>query len=232
MATITLLHGSDHVIEKPCLDLGKETNDYGKGFYCTLLPDMAREWACRQDKDGFVNKYSFADDGLITLNLLDGNHTVLNWIALLLKHRTFSIQDELSNDARNYIIRNFSVNTKNIDVIIGYRADDSYFSYAQSFINNTLSLKGLSKALTLGKLGLQTALISEKAFGSLKFIEAERVEKEIWYPKFRTRDELARATFRNDIKSIKSYKDDIFVLDILREEIKNADPRIQRIILE
>ena len=38
---ITLLHGSEHIIKKPELALGKPTNDYGRGFYCTLLPEMA-----------------------------------------------------------------------------------------------------------------------------------------------------------------------------------------------
>ena len=32
--------------------------------------------------------------------------------------------------------------------------------------------------------------------------------------------------------TIKAYRDDIFVLDILREEMRNDDPRIQRIIFD
>lgn len=41
MSTIELLHGSDHVIEKPDFRLGKSNNDYGKGFYCTRELQMA-----------------------------------------------------------------------------------------------------------------------------------------------------------------------------------------------
>ena len=37
-------------------------------------------------------------------------------------------------------------------------------------------------------------------------------------------------TYRKEIKKTKSYRDDIFVLDILREEMSNDDPRIQRIL--
>ncbi len=97
MSLIQLLHGTDHIIEAPSLALGKDTNDYGKGFYCTLLPEMAKEWACKNNTDGFVNEYEFNDDGLEVLNLLDGEHTVLNWIALLLTHRIFTVQDEIAN---------------------------------------------------------------------------------------------------------------------------------------
>ena len=40
-------------------------------------------------------------------------------------------------------------------MIIGYRADDSYFSFANAFLNNTLSLEQLKEAMYLGKLGEQ-----------------------------------------------------------------------------
>ena len=74
-------------------------------------------------------------------------------------------------------------------------------------------------------------LISEKAFSQIKFVKAEPVEKEIYYPKFRARDDLARTTYRDEIKKSKSYQNDILVLDILREDIKNDDQSIQRIVL-
>lgn len=231
MSVITLLHGSDHIIKKPELGLGKETNDYGRGFYCTELPEMAKEWACKENKDGFSNEYRFDTKGLNILNLLDGNHTVLNWIAILLKNRVFSLQDAISIQAREYIIEHYSVDTTDVDVIIGYRADDSYFSYAQSFVSNTLPLRSLGKALTLGKLGKQTALVSEKAFKQIKFVGADTADKEIYYPKFVARDTKARKDYRNEVKK-SSLLDDIFVIDIIREGMKNDDPRIQRIVLE
>jgi len=107
MANIALLHGTDHVIKKPEYALGKETNDYGKGFYFALLPEMAKEWACKQNTNGFINEYTFDFGDLRVLNLLDGNHTVLNWIAMLLKHRIFTINDEIAQDAKDYIIEYF-----------------------------------------------------------------------------------------------------------------------------
>lgn len=232
MPIIKLLHGTDHIIKIPDYSLGKPHNDYGQGFYCTEDVEMAKEWACKENKNGFVNEYNFNTDGLSVLNLLDGKHSVLNWIALLLKNRIFTLQDEIAIDARNYIIEHFSVNLGDYDVVIGYRADDSYFSYAQSFVGNALPLKSLNRALKLGKLGAQTVLISERAFTQIEFVDAAPVNKEIYYPKFLSRDTTARTTYQKEIKKSRSYRDDIFVMDILREEIKNDDPRIQRIILE
>lgn len=232
MNTITLLHGTNHIIEVPDISFGNEHNDYGKGFYCTRSEEMAKEWACKQNTDGFVNRYELNMDGLKILNLMDGKHSVLNWIALLLKYRTFKLSSEIAVDAREYIIEHYSVDTSNYDVIIGYRADDSYFQYAESFVSNGLPLRSLNQALKLGKLGEQTVLVSQKAFEQIQFIDAFPVEKNIYYPKFLDRDLTARKTYRQEIKKSKSYRDDIFVMDILREELKNDDPRIQRIIFE
>lgn len=232
MGTIKLLHGSDHIIEVPNINLGNPSNDYGKGFYCTKVDKMACEWACKKNTDGFVNVYNFDEEGLKVLNLLDGKHTVLNWIALLLQYRTFKLDTELSIDARNYIIEHYSINLSGYDLVIGYRADDSYFQYAEAFLSNGLSLNRLNRALYLGNLGEQTVVISQKGFDRLDFSEAYPVDKNVYYPKFLYRDTKARETFSREVKNSKSYRDDIFILDILREEIKNDDPRIQRIIFE
>ena len=232
MGKIILLHGTDHIIEVPDINIGNEHNDYGKGFYCTKAEEMAKEWACKQNTDGFVNRYELNTDGLKILDLTDGQHTVLNWIAILLKYRTFKLNSEIAIDAREYIIEHYSVNIGDYDVVVGYRADDSYFQYAESFVSNGLPLRSLNKALRLGKLGEQTVLVSQKAFDQIKFIDAAPVSKDEYYPKFIDRDSSARKAFKQEIKKSKVYRDDIFVLDILREEMQNNDPRIQRIISE
>ena len=232
MSKIEILHGTDHIIEVPDIDKGNEKNDYGKGFYCTRIPEMAKEWACKQNTDGFSNRYELDLTDLRILDLTDGKHTVLNWIAILLEHRTLSLDSEIAIDAKDYIIEHFSIDTSEYDIIIGYRADDSYFRYAESFVENGLSLRSLNKALHLGKLGAQTVLISKKAYNQIKFIDAEPVDKTIYYPKFIDRDTKAREAYKNDIRKTKSYRDDIFVMDILREEIRSDDPRIQQIVSE
>lgn len=232
MSSIKLLHGTDHIIEVPDIHIGNPHNDYGRGFYCTREEEMAREWACKKNIDGLVNIYDFDTDGLNVLNLLDGNYTVLDWIALLLRFRTFRLDSEIAMDARDYIIQHYAVNLHGYDIVIGYRADDSYFQYAEAFISNTLPLRSLNKALRLGRLGEQTVIISPKGFNRLRYTGHYPVDKSVYYPKFMERDRDARDTYRREIKRSASYRDDIFVLDILREEMSSNDPRIQRIISE
>lgn len=232
MSFMQLFHGTDHIIEVPDIHIGNPHNDYGMGFYCTRVDEMAREWACKKSTDGFVNIYSLDTEGLKTLNLLDGNHTVLNWIALLLQFRTFKLDSAVALDARDYIIEHYAIDLGDYDIVVGYRADDSYFQYAESFVSNTLPLRSLNLALKLGKLGEQTVVISPKAFARLRFTDVYPVDKNIYYPKFLHRDTKARDAYRKEIKKSKSYRNDVFVLDILREEMSNDDPRIQRSLFE
>ena len=232
MSNITLLHGSDHIIEIPDFNFGSSKNDYGKGFYCTREHEMAREWACKTNASGFVNEYKMDMTQMNVLNLLDPQYSILNWMALLLKNRTFSLTTELSIDARDYLLEHYLIDLSTYDVVIGYRADDSYFRYAESFVTNTLSLRSLNKALRLGKLGEQTVVISKRGFDALSFVGAYPVDRSIYYPKFLHRDTSAREAYKTEVKSGRAYRDDIFVLDILREELSNDDPRIQRIISE
>ena len=67
------------------------------------------------------------------------------------------------------------------DVIIGYRADDSYFSFARAFIGNEISLNQLSYAMRLGKLGEQIVLKSPAAFDAIRFISCEGVDNTEYY---------------------------------------------------
>ena len=102
-----LYHGSIAIIDNPTFGKGNHKNDYGLGLYCTEHLELAKEWACKQNTDGFVNHYELNTDGLKILDLTDGKHTVLNWIAILLKYRTFELSSEIAIDAREYIIEHY-----------------------------------------------------------------------------------------------------------------------------
>lgn len=228
MSKMKLYHGSEVPVEKPLYKFGKTSNDYGQGFYCSNDEELAKEWACRRNIDGYVNEYELETDKLKILNLLDEKYNILNWIALLLKNRSFLVNDSLSIYAKEYIISNFYIDISDYDIVIGYRADDSYFAYAQSFINNSLSLESLNKALRLGNLGIQIVLISEKAFKCIKYISSNQIDSKIYNKKYVSRDRKAR----NDYKEllVNDVLESTYIVDIIRKEIKNDDPSLRRII--
>ena len=221
-----LFHGSQQVIEKPQFGKGKPYNDYGLGFYCTEDADLAREWAVKKDLDGFVNKYVIDEQELNILNLCEPDFTCLNWIELLLSYRMFEPGTPLAKEAVSYLHKYFHTDISKADIIIGYRADDSYFSYAQDFIEGSISCGQLSEALKLGRLGLQYVLKSRKAFERITFADSEPVSAKIWYPRREYRDKKARRDYYN-MDTMKYIKGDLYMVHILEEEVKPDDMRIR-----
>ena len=230
MDALTLYHGSPCIVQEPSLAAGKPNNDYGRGFYCTTQLPLAKEWACKAGHDGFANRFTLETHGLATLDLLDGTHSVLEWIALLLANRTFDLETQLAVDTRAYLVDHFLPSLAGTDLVIGYRADDSYFAFAEEFVSGALPLRALNRALHLGNLGEQVALVSERAFGQLSFVDAEPAEASTFFPRFKARDEAARRQWRDDIRGSSTYRDDLYALDILREEVTANDPRVRRIL--
>lgn len=82
-----------------------------------------------------------------------------------------------------FILSHFIPNIADIDVMIGYRADDSYFSFAEDFVNNTISLRDLSLAMQLGTLGEQVVLLSKRFFKRIQFVEYEVADYREYYYK-------------------------------------------------
>lgn len=218
---IHIYHGSINIVEKPVFGEGKPYNDYGRGFYCTEHEELAKEWACSSDSDGYANHYQLDLDGLRVLYLNGVEYNILNWLAILLENRKFNVAEGLPQRARTYLLENFKVDYKSYDIIIGYRADDSYFSYAGDFINGTLSLRDLSEAMRLGKLGEQVVLKSKKAFQALTFIEAIKAPHEEYFGKYKLRDEEARNRYREMAKQ-PIAENEIYVIDIIRNKWKNG----------
>ena len=223
---IIIYHGSKSIVRVPQYGIGKIHNDYGRGFYCTEYPELAKEWACDDISGGYANKYELDTDGLNILDLCGKDYCVIHWLSVLLKNRRFTSDSDLAAQAKEYILKNFPVDTDRCDIIRGYRADDSYFSYARDFLQNTISVRQLSQAMKLGKLGNQTVLISPRAFERIRFIGYEEAPQSICFPQRRRRDELARAAYLSDRRGTLS-PDDIYMLDIMRGEIKADDPRLQ-----
>lgn len=226
---ITIYHGSEKIIDQPIWGEGKKNNDFGLGFYCTVSEELAKEWAVSSLHDGFANCYTLDTEYLNVLNLNSPEYTILNWIAVLVEHRLFSIKTPVARRAKQYLIDNFSINVNAYDLIIGYRADDSYFDYAESFLNNGISVEQLAQAMQLGKLGEQIVLKSKFAFSKLKYKGFYMAEKDKYYVLRKARNDEANQFY---FKMLEEESDGLFIQDIMRGGIKNDDARIPRNIFE
>ncbi len=226
---ITLFHGSEKVIEAPSFGEGKRNNDFGLGFYCTETENLAKEWAVSSLRDGFCNRYTLDTEYMKILNLNSPDYTILNWIAVLVEHRLFSIRTPIARRAKKYLIDNFGINVNAFDIVTGYRADDSYFDYAESFLNNAISVEQLAAAMKLGKLGEQIVLKSQFAFSRIRFEEFDVAEKEEFYVLRKARDDEANRLY---LKLLEEESDGLYIQDIIRGGITNDDSRIPRNISE
>ena len=226
---LTLYHGSEKVVKAPTFGLGKKNNDFGLGFYCTESEALAKEWAVSSLRNGFCNRYTLDAECMSILDLNSPDYTILNWIAVLVENRPFSLKTPVAGRARRYLIENFGINVNAFDLIRGYRADDSYFDYAESFLNNGITVEQLAKAMRLGKLGEQVVLKSKFAFSEIRFEGFDVAEKEEFYLLRKARNDGANRAY---LEMLEEESDGLFVQDIIRGGIKNDDPRIPRNLFE
>lgn len=223
---LMLYHGSSVLVEKPVFGKGRSYNDYGRGFYCTEHAELAKEWACPSSGlDGFVNRYRFDLRGLLVLNLSSGDYGILHWLTLLLENRIVDLSLPIAAQGREYLRDRFALDASRYDVVVGYRADDSYFSFARAFLSNALSVEQLRLAMKLGELGEQVVLKSERAFERIRFEDAEPVESALYYPKRKRRDDEARARYR--AAAANQSLDGLYLRDIIREGIGADDERLR-----
>ena len=193
---ISIYHGNKNETMVPTYGVGGSDNDYGKGFYTTPNKELAKEWAWgtyTQGKKAYIHTFELDTSDLAILNLteLDSIH----WIAELLYNRKLNLGDkEVVRDNVKIFLENYKLDTSNYDNIIGYRADDSYFAYAEAFVSGTIYKDTLEKALRTGELGIQVFIKSEKAFGRLTKVEVNEVPDK-YRGFFVKRDQYARQQY-------------------------------------
>ena len=202
MGSIVLYHGSANRIMTPAFKEESKHQDYGRGFYLTGELDLAKEWAaCNPtDSDSYVHEYELDIDDLRILDFQE--HGILCWLAELMKHRPASDSKRYRMLAGRFIEK-YGIDTSGYDVIKGWRADASYFFIAKEFVRDNVDVDILEELLSLGGLGIQYCLESEKAFQHLR----ERrdhlmvVDYNTYNAKYNSRDVGARMKMHEMIES-------------------------------
>ena len=187
---------------------------------------MAKEWAVTRNRGGFANIYELDDHELSVLDLNSEAYHCLHWFSILLENRAFDTENLLAAEAKEFIPDHFMVPYQEYDLIIGYRADDSYFSFAQDFLNGTISYRQLTAAMRLGKLGEQVVIKSRMAFERLSFQGYQRADYEAYYPLKAQRDRMARKQYFDKERN-RRQPDDIYIIHLLNGEVKIDDPRLR-----
>ena len=214
MDRIIVYHGSERIIEKPVYGKKSKNSDYGDAFYCTQELFAAKEWANKKHVGGFANKYQLDARGLSVLDLTKYN--VLNWIAILMHFRELDpLFKENYSIELDFLERNYYIDVRQYDIVIGYRADDSFFEFPKMFVSNQIRIIRLDEIYNLGFLGKQIAIISEKAFNRLNYIESIKADP-VYKEKYASRIDDANRRF-NEIAKEERWQDGERLIDLIKK---------------
>jgi len=215
-------HGSKQTIEYPTPGGSNPSNDYGPSFYLTTELADAKDWACRNESLGIVNKYKVdarSFDSLKVLDLTDKkSRSVLNWIAILMHFRTLDESFRRNNRLILEWLEHYYIDVceYDVDVIKGFRADDAYFRFPIRFISNDLAYEDLEKAFLLGNLGIQFAFMSERALRLLKYAGSIECESE-YIGRYYARISNATQSFNEILEEPRDPKK-TYILDLMRQD--------------
>ncbi|MEE8808287.1 MAG: DUF3990 domain-containing protein [Lactimicrobium sp.] len=167
MSELVLYHGSPNEVVKPAFGLGDDKHDYGRGFYLTDDIELAGEWAVSRpdQKNGRIHEYVLDTSDLRILDFQQLN--ILAWLAELMKHRDAS-DSHRYHVLASLFIEQYGIDSSSYDVIKGWRANASYFYIAREFVRDNIDVDILEELLSLGGLGIQYCIKSERAYEHLK----------------------------------------------------------------
>ena len=158
------------------------------------------------------------------LDLEDGTHSVLEWLAILVNNRVVNVGVPIAQAAIEYLTENFLIDLAPYDIVRGYRADDSYFSFVRSFVSNGLTVEQLETVMHLGSLGAQVVLKSPRAFERIRFVDYETAPWEEFHRRRLNRDMAARKAFFEE--SRRGVTQGLYMNTILSEGLKQDDVRV------
>ena len=200
----SVYHGTKDPDLKPDFSFNNCNNDYGKGFYTTPYPELGKEWAFAaytKGEKGYLYEYKIdvRDLNVLDLTQMDSMH----WVAELIANRNINTDNrEALKDTIEAFKKKYKLDTTKYDVIIGYRADDSYFTYVEDFLAGNIYRETLEAALRNGNLGIQVFIKSKKAFELLQQVGDDPEEVPVEYKvNYEKRDKAARKKYLEDRKN-------------------------------
>ena len=116
MAMMTVYHGGYRSVERPEIRIGRNTKDFGNGFYCTIIKEQAQRWAKRYDTK-IVSIYDVR-------------------INTSLRIKEFA---EMSEEWLDFIIACRSGKPHAYDIVIGAMANDQIYNYISDYIDGVIT---------------------------------------------------------------------------------------------
>lgn len=116
MAKMTVYHGGYQPVKKPEIRKGRNTKDFGYGFYCMIIKEQAQRWAKR-----YETKVISIYDVRMNNNLNIKEFT------------------EMSEEWLDFIVDCRSGKDHNYDIVIGAMADDQIYNFVSDYIDGIIT---------------------------------------------------------------------------------------------
>ena len=163
---MNLYHGSINQVKNPNVDRGRNSTDFGKGFYTTTNFEQAKAWALSKEKatknnaTAIVSVYD-VDDDLLTKERY--------------KTRLFDSPDR---DWVSFVVDCRKGITHDYDLIFGAVADDKIYTTITLYESNILTAEETVARLKINEYYNQISFHTEAAVKELQFLSSNVVTKD------------------------------------------------------
>ena len=155
MAKMTVYHGGYISVENPQVRIGRNTKDFGTGFYCTVIKEQAQRWAKRYDTK-VVSIYEVRLN--LDLNIKEFQEMTEEWLDFITSCRLGHSHD--------------------YDIVEGPMANDTIFNYVQDFTDGKISREAFWALARFKKPTHQISFHTARALTTLKYVSSREVRDE------------------------------------------------------
>ena len=113
---MTVYHGGYQPVANPEIRIGRNTKDFGPGFYCTIIKEQAQRWAKRYN----TKVVSIYDVKLSPSVII----------------KEFK---EMTDEWLDFIVECRSGKLHEYDIVIGAMADDQIYNYVSDYVDGTIT---------------------------------------------------------------------------------------------
>ena len=152
MGKMTVYHGSHMIVKQPKIINGKNTKDFGFGFYCTVIREQAERWAKRYDTP-VLNTYTVRMD--TKLNILEFREMTEEWLDFIIACRHGEPHDH--------------------DIVIGAMANDQIYNFIADYMDGIITREQFWSMARFKYPTHQISFCSPDALKCLEFVSSEEV---------------------------------------------------------
>ncbi|WP_425756419.1 DUF3990 domain-containing protein [Ihubacter sp. rT4E-8] len=154
MGKMTVYHGGYTAIQAPEIIIGRNTKDFGPGFYCTIIREQAERWAKRYQTP-VVSSYTVRLN--TELNILEFREMTEEWLDFII-------------DCRNHVAHNY-------DIVIGAMANDQIYNFIADYIDGIITRDQFWSLAQFKYPTHQINFCTPAALKCLTYVTSEEVSK-------------------------------------------------------